>query len=340
MRRLPVYLLLDCSESMIGDSIESVYNGLDMLIGTLRRDPQALETAWVSVLAFHEDAEQLVPLTELVDFQLPSLPLRPGTALGKGLQLLAKCLQREVRQTTPDRKGDYRPLVFLLTDGLSTDSHRAIKSAAKKLQKACSATIYAIGCGDDVDFSTLNEISDMAFKMIDMQPSTMEKLFTWLSASVQGASVTAGLQADYQGIDLEKKPAEVDAVAPGTEEKYRGKPPQVFFKVYCLDKKLPYLLRYRLNQEVQRYEPVRAHRLEVDAKSAKGFKSANIPFPELLGSLPACPYCENGNVAQCNGCQTTMCLPLVSPPPFVVCPVCGVKAQLVDGNVSMGQSAG
>ena len=39
MRRLPVYLLLDCSESMAGPAIEAVEQGVQALVGELRSNP-------------------------------------------------------------------------------------------------------------------------------------------------------------------------------------------------------------------------------------------------------------------------------------------------------------
>ena len=40
-RRLPVYLLLDCSGSMTGEPIEAVRQGVKALLSELRGDPQA-----------------------------------------------------------------------------------------------------------------------------------------------------------------------------------------------------------------------------------------------------------------------------------------------------------
>ena len=51
-RRLPVYLVLDCSGSMSGEPIEAVCQGVKALVADLRTDPQALETAYLSVITF------------------------------------------------------------------------------------------------------------------------------------------------------------------------------------------------------------------------------------------------------------------------------------------------
>ena len=70
MRRLPVYLLLDTSGSMSGEPIEAVKNGVQVLISTLRQDPYALETAFISVITFDSNAQQIIPLTDLASFQM------------------------------------------------------------------------------------------------------------------------------------------------------------------------------------------------------------------------------------------------------------------------------
>ena len=75
MRRLPVYLLLDTSGSMYGEPIEAVKNGVQTLISTLRSDPYALETAYISIITFNSSAQQITPLTELAAFQQPNICL-------------------------------------------------------------------------------------------------------------------------------------------------------------------------------------------------------------------------------------------------------------------------
>ena len=59
MRRLPIYFLVDVSESMVGEPIEQVQNGMRTIIQELRVDPYALETAFVSVIAFAGKATSL-----------------------------------------------------------------------------------------------------------------------------------------------------------------------------------------------------------------------------------------------------------------------------------------
>ncbi|MDE6230188.1 MAG: VWA domain-containing protein, partial [Muribaculaceae bacterium] len=52
MRRLPIYFLIDVSESMVGTPLREVEQGMRTIIQDLRVDPYALETVFVSIIAF------------------------------------------------------------------------------------------------------------------------------------------------------------------------------------------------------------------------------------------------------------------------------------------------
>ena len=151
MRRLPVYLLLDTSGSMYGEPIEAVKNGVQTLVSSLRQDPYALETAYLSVITFESSAQQITPLTELSAFQQPNLSAGGCTAMGEALALLAQKVDTEVTKTTNDQKGDWRPLVFILTDGEPTDDLNKGLAEFKKrkfgMVVACAAGMGA-GCSE------------------------------------------------------------------------------------------------------------------------------------------------------------------------------------------------
>lgn len=342
MRRLPVYLLLDCSESMIGDSIRAVEEGVGMLISQLRSDPHALETAYVSVITYHGKAEVAVPLTELTTLQLPRLEARPGSNLGPALRLLSDCIRRDVVKTTPDRKGDYRPIVFLLTDGQPTDDWQSVKDAIDRVTRPRVANFYAIGCGEDIDFDVLHQVADVVFRMQEMTPKTLQKLFLWLTASVQSASTGAGAGDNRGGLDISKKPAEVDEVAPGSIPRYSGPPRQVFVKLMCSQVRRPYLVRYRWDEIERGYDPIGAHPLESRTDEAADFTLPPLTSSALMGTFP-CPFCGNPAAAVCS-CGAVFCIPPFSGDRGIRCPKC-LKMGMYGGSAGgadfdIGQSAG
>jgi uncharacterized protein YegL len=323
MRRLPVYLLIDCSESMMGGGIEAVRAGLASMVAELRRDPQALDTVHLAVITFDDGARVAAPLTPLLDFQQPDLSLRQGTALGAALNLLADRMGSEVRITAADCKGDYRPLVLLLTDGQPSDDWRVPLSRVGAQVRPRPANIYAIGCGIDVDYAVLQNVTDVVLRMEDMRPEAFAKLFVWLTASVASASRGMGEAMDGR-IRLEKLPDSVEAVAGRAEPLPPGPARQVFLRARCAVKLFPYLMRYRLDPALGCYQPVKSHRLAAgEAQDAGRGRLPDVPG-HLLNGAPACPWCENPGAGCCGNCGTLFC----SDPRAasdVPCPGCGTR---------------
>lgn len=121
MRRLPVYFLIDVSESMVGDQINSVEEGVSHVIQELKKDPYALETVHISIIVFAGKAKTVIPLTDIITFYPPKFSIGSGTNLGDGLGQLMYEMRRNYVPTTPDKKGDWKPIVFLFSDGTPTD---------------------------------------------------------------------------------------------------------------------------------------------------------------------------------------------------------------------------
>lgn len=186
MRRLPVYLLLDISGSMRGEPIKAVNLGIKTLADTLRTDPYALETAYISLITFNNTVEQAVPLTELYKFQAPQLEAKLGTYLGKAIKFLSAKAEEEVVKTTEDVKGDWKPLVFLMTDGRSGDKVEKALSEFNKKQFGC---IVACAYGSKANIEALRLITDNVIQMSETDPETIKSYFRWVSASVSTTSV-------------------------------------------------------------------------------------------------------------------------------------------------------
>ena len=186
-RRLPVYLLLDCSGSMVGEPMEAVRQGIKALLSELRGDPQALETAYLSVITFDSQARQIMPLTELMLFREPELKAGGATALGGALRVLIECVRTEVRRASPDRKGDWRPLVFILTDGSPTDVEE-FNLAAQELKSINAANIIACAAGSKADTSWLRKITDNVVMMNTLTAGDLAQFFAWVSGSIKMSS--------------------------------------------------------------------------------------------------------------------------------------------------------
>jgi uncharacterized protein YegL len=332
---------------MVGEPIQSVESGLAAMLGALRKDPYALETAYLSVITFGTSAKQLVPLTELTQFQMPKLVLGSGTSLGKGLELLKKRIAAEVQKSTPEVKGDYKPLVFLFTDGEPTDSWQ---SAANDIMKDRHIQTIVVGSGQEVNLDVLRRMSETVILGKETNQETYAKFFKWVSASV----ATASQQMDNTGgdakISLDKLPKGDDIVVVDDNTPQQKVEPNryVFMHNKCVKNKKFYLQKYVKSGSKGGFLGIG----KKDAYTGDGVfplddfeelgKGGGVTVDAgLLENSNPCPYCGNKLWGMC-GCGKTHCCPDIPQGQTVTltCPWCHQSATYGYSSFSVGGGGG
>ena len=190
VRRFPVYLLLDCSGSMSGAPIAALQHGVEQFQQEIAADEFARQSACIAVITFDSGARMVTPgLVEIDKFQPPTLTASGSTSLGAAFQVLQQSLNTDIKSPVRGgEKGDYKPLVFILTDGGPTDEWRTPRQMVADRQKQKVLNVITVGCGNGIDETTLKAIAiGPAFRMDDSSAS-FAKFFKWVSQSVSTLS--------------------------------------------------------------------------------------------------------------------------------------------------------
>lgn len=325
MRRLPIFFLLDCSESMVGDKLKKMEDGLQAIVGILRTDPHALDTVYISVIAFAGVAKTIAPLVEVASFYPPKLPLGGGTNLGEALNALMSEIDKSVIKTTPDQKGDWKPIVYLFTDGCPTnDPSDAIDRWNSKYSK--KATLIAVGLGKDADFSVLKRLTENVMVFEDTHEGDFKKFVNWVTASVVAHSKSVGEGLDENALRLTdnlvvKVVKELPVVADESCVTLVGR---------CQKTRKPYIIKYDrelqdvatrdFKIQVSRYHLSGCYPIDEEyfSWSAQDNADLKINTTGLVGS-PGCPHCGNATAFAVCECGKLMCL---NEPGKAICPWC------------------
>jgi uncharacterized protein YegL len=344
MRRLPVFLVLDVSESMAGDNLIRMKEGIEILGRHLRADPHALETVYLSVIAFAGVARTLIPLDEIAHFRVPDLPIGGGTALGAAMEHLMSEVDRAVIRSTHDRKGDWKPLCFLFTDGKPTDDiERALRKWKENYERRCQ--LVAVGIGRFADLRTLRQLTEHAFSMGKVGPAEFKSMIQWVSMSVvaHSRSVDVGEELHLSRVDE----SVIKLVERTTEKVHDGVDGDcVVFTGRCQHRRSPYLLVFEphvtspLLQQIAGGGAIDADEMRYMIRGCYPINEKYFEWstPErskhrvntrvLIGGA-ACPHCGAGSTFALCGCGGLMC---IGGPGVAICPWCERQVRFSEGE--------
>ena len=350
MRRLPIYFLIDVSESMVGEPVQQVEEGLANIIQALKTDPYAIETVWVSIIVFAGQAKTLVPLQEIINFYPPRFPIGGGTSLSKGLGHLMYELRSNIVKTTYEQKGDWKPIVFLFTDGVPTDNTKSVV-AEWKANWARTANMVAVSFGTETDTQVLRELTDNVLLFKNTNADAYKRFFKWVTDSIKTSSEK--IENNGTGIELSKLDGDMLSKIDLTKD---VAPPRytdnnfVVLSAKCQNTLRPYLMKYRKSLTPSGFDGMEMNTLEYRLVGAFPVEQnyfelsddsvghTKIHSDELIGS-PTCPCCGNQiGFAMCS-CGQIHC---IGNEQVSTCPWCGNKGtyDIGEGGFDVNRTQG
>lgn len=195
---------------MRGESIQALNNGFNGLINMLRTDPQAMDSLHISVITFDREVKNIIPLIDLASFQPIEIqcPDSGPTHTGQALEMLIKLVKQDLIKGTSERKGDWKPLLFIFTDGKPSDLQK-YKESISKIKALDFGIIVGCAAGPKAEVSYLQELTDTVVKLDTTDANTLTTFFKWVSSSIEMGSKSQGTG---ESLTLPPPPSELNIV--------------------------------------------------------------------------------------------------------------------------------
>lgn len=349
MRRLPIFFLIDVSESMVGEPIDQVQNGIATIIKELRTDPYALETVYISIIVFAGKAQKITQLVELYNFYPPKLPIGGGTSIGEALTFLMNEIDTSVHKTTFEYKGDWKPIIFLFTDGNPTDYYEDAFERWTKNYRA-KTNLIVVSLGNNADASIFTKISENILLLKETNAESFGKFFKWITASIKTNSISI---SESNSDDLHLAPITNGFLSKINLDKNYVKRYDDNYAVIlakCQNTKRLYLIKYQKRLTGSELKDIPSMALDyklvgaypVDETYLDLCVSDNnkntINTSELIG-FPTCPCCGNQfGFSHCS-CGNIMC---TGDEVISKCPWCETESQFGfgEGSINIDRTRG
>lgn len=195
---------------MFGEPIQALNNALSGMINTLRSDPQALDSLWISIITYDRAVKEIVPLTELVSFQLPEItcPQSGPTNTGAGLDFVIEKVKSDIIKGSSTQKGDWKPLLFVFTDGKPSDI-QLYRSKIPEIKALNFGAVVGCAAGRMADDEILKELTDNVVHLDSADSSTLKQFFKWVSDTIEQGNKSQGTG---ESLTLPPPPSEITLV--------------------------------------------------------------------------------------------------------------------------------
>ncbi|GHT71098.1 hypothetical protein AGMMS50239_40070 [Bacteroidia bacterium] len=323
---------------MVGEPIEQVQDGIATIVKELRTDPYALETVYVSIIAFAGKAKKLTPLAELTQFYPPKLPIGGGTSLGNALTFLMNDIDASVQKTTLEQKGDWKPIIFLFTDGNPTDEYQTTFDRWNQKYRK-STNLIVISLGENANMNIFGRITETVLVLKNTDAESFKQFFKWVTASIKTSSVSV---SEANSDELQLAPIKDDTLVKIDLDKHLPAKIDDNFAVIlakCQTTERLYLIKYN-RQAAHLFRLIGAFPIDNNYYELSEGRQAvgKVNTAELYG-FPACPCCGNQyGFSTCN-CGGIHCS---NEERVQTCPWCGEQAEysLGGGDLDVSRTRG
>ena len=154
---VPAVILIDASGSMTPVG-HLVTKALQEFKEAIEENSYAYGKVELCIIVYNDDVTIVHPFTSMYDFKVPEIVYGGGTSTHKGIDVALSQIKERKKQYVERKTPYYRPWLFLLTDGYSTDEDNGAYQRLLEAQRNKNCTFFAVGIGNDFNREELKSM--------------------------------------------------------------------------------------------------------------------------------------------------------------------------------------
>jgi hypothetical protein len=254
-----------------------------------------------------------------------------GTGIGAMLRFLMKTLDQDRQVDSASGKSDWKPIVYIMTDGRSTDDTKsAVAEWNRSYRNKC--LLVAISIGQNSDMNLLRSLTENVVVFMDSSPDAYARFASWMSRSVEESIKVASSPIHEQASPLAS--LERGLIETGSQEfqnQHTHDKNTIVVVGRCQKTKQPYLLRYSEatkhvdGSEVYEFKGslvLKESYFELSDKSSGG-QQVDVQELDIPGKCVSCG--ADHSLVLCSQCSSISCGNAGEP---WCCPWCGLDGQI------------
>lgn len=190
-QRCPVLLLCDTSGSMFGGPIQLLNSAIRQFREEVNEDAIASLRVEMAIVSFDSTVTTRQPFVRMEYFDPPMLEANGATDMARGIQYAIDMLESRKKSYQEEGIPYFRPILVLMTDGLSTSTQEESLKARDLLaqhENDRRLICFKVGVGREGVEALRNLLEPGQYPPLEMDKTKYSEFFKWLSASVQTAS--------------------------------------------------------------------------------------------------------------------------------------------------------
>src|SRR5690606_36892664 len=101
-------------------------------------------------------------------------------------------VKNDLRKGNAEQKGDWKPLLFLFTDGKPSDIQK-YKEILPKIKSLNFGAIVGCAAGSLADDQKLKDLTDHVVHLETADSATLKQFFTWVSDTIEQGNKSVGV---------------------------------------------------------------------------------------------------------------------------------------------------